>query len=78
MIKRVMGSLLVLVGFVFFAVSLVALVDPVGTQMADDSNPFGPPPPWYAAVIGLAVSGAVAAGGIWLFRRVEGSDGRAV
>ena len=78
LLQRTVGVLLALVGLVFFLASLVALVDPVGTQMADDSNPFGPPPPWYAAVTGCVVSAGIGAGGIWLLRRKARMDGRAV
>jgi hypothetical protein len=78
MVRFIIGSLLAIVGLVFFLVSLVALFDPVGTQMADDSDPFGPPPPWYAAVVSGIVSGGIAASGMWLLRRRAGSGGRAV
>ena len=77
-LRFIIGPLLTFIGVVFSVVSLVALVDPVGTQMADDSNPFGPPPPWYAAVIGGILSAGLATGGIWLLRRRAGSGERAV
>ena len=40
----VSGLILVLVGLLGSAVSLFAIFDPAGTQMADDANPFGAPP----------------------------------
>ena len=77
-LRYIIGSLLALVGVVFFLISVIALVDPVGTQMADDTNPFGPPPPWYAAVIGGILSAGIATGGVLLLRRRAGSGERAV
>jgi hypothetical protein len=40
----VCGLVLLVGGFLGVAVSLFAIFDPAGTQMADDANPFGPPP----------------------------------
>jgi len=34
---------------------VVALIDPVGTKMADDADPFGPPSPWYVHAAAFAV-----------------------
>ncbi len=77
-LRSVFGLLLAFIGAVFFAVSVMALLDPVGTQMADDSNPFGTPPPWYAAALGILISGAVAGAGVWLLRRRVRTGERAV
>ena len=77
-ISRVLGVVLALVAAVFLIVSLIALIDPVGTQMADDSDPFGPPIPWYGAA-GMAIaSTAVGAAGVWLAIRRSGPRDRAV
>jgi hypothetical protein len=49
---------------VLLVLEVIALIDPVGTKMADDNDPFGPPPPWYvhAAWFGvIAVLVALAA-----------------
>lgn len=41
------GLILLALAILLLSVEMIALADPVGTQMADDANPFGPPPPWY-------------------------------
>lgn len=46
-LARILVAILALVAALVFAVSLVALIDPVGTKMADDNDPFGPLVPWY-------------------------------
>ncbi len=33
----------ILLGCIILALSIIALLDPVGTRMADDSDPFGDP-----------------------------------
>jgi hypothetical protein len=41
-------------GILLVGVGVVAIVDPIGSQMADDSDPFGQPPSrWRAAVLVL-------------------------
>ena len=58
----------IFVGFVLLALAavllffeVIALIDPVGTKMADDNDPFGPPPPWYVHVVWFGVIAAVGA-----------------
>ncbi len=63
------GLSLVLTAIVAGGVSLIAIVDPIGTQMADDNNPFGPPPGRRYSVSALCVSLAVGAAGVYLVRR---------
>jgi uncharacterized membrane protein required for colicin V production len=43
-VGAVLGLILGVGGFLGVAVSVFAIFDPAGTQMADDANPFGPPP----------------------------------
>jgi hypothetical protein len=43
-VAGVSGLFLLLGGLVGTAVSLLAIIDPVGTKMADDGDPFGAPP----------------------------------
>ena len=69
LLMRVLGGLLALVAALVFLVSLMDLIDPVGTKMADDNDPFGVPDPWY--VPGAMALGSVAIGGsgVWLLVR---------
>ena len=55
------------VGIVLFG--LVALADPQGTQLANDSDPFGAPPSTAHLLLHVAVGGALSALGIWLVAR---------
>ena len=63
------GISLVLFSLVACGVSLIAILDPAGTQKADDNNPFGPPPSRLYSVSALCVSLAIGAAGIYLVRR---------
>ena len=48
------GGLLAFIGFIGSGVGIIGILDPVGSKMADDSDPFGAPPPlWQALVITL-------------------------
>jgi len=38
------GVLLFILGSLGILAGIVSIVDPIGTQMADDHNPFGKPP----------------------------------
>ena len=56
--KRFCGWLLVFAGVVLAIIGVVAFLDPAGTQMADDGNPFGQPPSAYQSglVVALGVT----------------------
>jgi hypothetical protein len=45
-----------LIGLLLAAVSVLALVDPEGTKMADDADPFGTPPSRMSSLIRLGVA----------------------
>ncbi len=72
-VKAIPGAVVILFGAFGAMLSLVALADPSGTQMADDLDPFGKPPPliWTMAVLVMFV--AVIGLGAWL---VHGSSRR--
>jgi hypothetical protein len=63
------GLSLILLSLVACGVSIIAIVDPVGTKMADDNDPYGSPPSRYSSLAILSVSVAVGAAGICLVRR---------
>ena len=71
------GGAFILVGLAGCVLSLIAIIDPVGTKMADDNDPFGVPPT-LAESLGMLASFtvAVAVGTcvLWLvWRRVHGN-----
>ena len=41
-LRFVAGIALLAIGFLILAIGVVAFIDPVGTKMADDGDPFGP------------------------------------
>ena len=53
--RRVLGSAVILFGLVWSIFSIMAIADPVGTQLADDSDPFGPPPSLTVSLVHLAL-----------------------
>ena len=69
------GFVLLGLAAVLLFFEVIALLDPVGTKMADDSDPFGPPPPWYGHVVWFGVIAAVGALGARLVWR-KGSPER--
>ncbi len=60
-VAAVAGLFLLLGGIVGTAVSLLAVLDPVGTKMSDDADPFGTPPSFFSSLsillVYLGVSG---------------------
>ena len=64
--RQIVGVLLLAIGGIAAVVYGLGLIDPTGTKMADDGDPFGTPPPWQEGAIGLVVSLAVAVFGGWL------------
>ena len=43
-LRIVSGLFFMLVGVIGVLVGIIAIIDPVGTKMSDDSDPFGVPP----------------------------------
>lgn len=63
------AALLLLLAVLLALGEVVAILDPVGTKMSDDGDPFGDPyRPWYVHASYFAVSFACA-GGAWLLLR---------
>ncbi len=64
------GAVVCICAVIMFIASVVAILDPVGTKMADDSDPFGEPSSKISSAVMGAASFAVGIGGIFLaFRR---------
>ncbi len=56
----------ILMGISICLLSIIALVDPVGTQMANDNNPFGEPGGPLYPIILLIISGVLISWPIWV------------
>jgi hypothetical protein len=54
-LKKVIAFLLVVIGLVLAGIEIIAVVDPVGTKMADDGDPFGYIVSWGVHVFWLIV-----------------------
>ena len=50
-----LSLILLLIGLLGSAVSLFVIFDPVGTQMANDNDPFGTPPSMVSSLLMLLV-----------------------
>lgn len=45
--RTLLGLVLLTLAGVLGVLELTALVDPAGTSLANNADPFGPAPPWY-------------------------------
>jgi hypothetical protein len=67
--KRFLGGFLIVAGIFIALNGVIACIDPMGTKVADDSDPFGAPTSRYessaAVLFGLGICGA----GRWLWTR---------
>ena len=43
-VRATLAAVFMVIGLLIVLVSVIALLDPVGTKHADDADPFGPPP----------------------------------
>lgn len=68
-LKAIAGTIVMFFGGAGAVLSLVTVVDPSSTQMADDLDPFGKPPPLVWSVAILVMSVAVIGLGAWLVHR---------
>src|SRR5919106_5126034 len=55
-IAGVSGLILLLIGVLGTAGSLFEIFDPAGSKMADDADPFGPPPSLLSSLVILSIS----------------------
>ena len=70
-VRFLVAAILVATGLVVAVVSVVAIFDPVGTQYANDADPFGSPPSIIRAIVLLLAGCAVALGGVRILRRTK-------
>jgi len=62
----VIGLIISFAAVLAFAVEVIAFIDPVGSQGANDDDPFGPPPPRYVITLQALVSLLVGGLAVWL------------
>ena len=65
----VFGFILLFVGLIGIPIALLAIFDPVGTQMADDNNPFGTPPSLFGSILLLLFCLSIGVVGGFLVRK---------
>ncbi len=66
------GIFLFGIGVLLGLLELIAIIDPVGTKMADDSDPFGDPHiPWYVHTIYILITISCFFLSWLLFRSIE-------
>jgi hypothetical protein len=65
-VRSTFGMLLLGLAAMLLLGEVLALADPVGTQRADDADPFGTPPGWRVHAAWLGAIAAMAAAGGWL------------
>lgn len=71
------GILLCLGGLAGVGMGVIAILDPIGTKMADDADPFGAPPSALASIfitISFALVVAVGFGMIWFADRTSSKN----
>ena len=66
---RAIGYLVSALGLGVAIFGLLALADPQGAQLANDSDPFGAPPQTGMLLLHIAAGVALMALGIWLVAR---------
>jgi hypothetical protein len=65
-LKCIFGGFMLLLGLAGCAVSLLAIMDPVGAKMADDGDPFGAPPSLVSSFFVLVMFVSISALGAYL------------
>jgi len=66
--RRAAGFLLLAVAPMVALVHVIGLLDPVGSKLSDDGDPFGTPPPASESIVALVVCAALVILGVWLVR----------
>ena len=67
--RKIIASMLFALAGLLALLEFIALIDPVGTKMADDADPFGDPYiAWYQHAAFILVTIAFVMIGCWLLR----------
>jgi hypothetical protein len=67
LLRKAFGSISFGAGLGITVFAVLAIVDPVGSQMANDADPFGMPPTTVESLAYLAIGVALCVGGYFLF-----------
>lgn len=65
------GLAVVGVGLIGVGVGILGIIDPVGTKLSDDNDPFGPPGSILWPIAISVFSTLIAAFGFWIISRVD-------
>jgi len=71
-LRSIGGSLLLFSGSIGVLISILTILDPAGTKMADDGDPFGAPPSFWELGTALIVWLVVMILGLFLVFRLRG------
>lgn len=66
--KRFAAVCLMFLALFLAGLEFFALLDPVGTKMADDNDPFGPPSPWPSHALFITIILVLAGSSVVLWR----------
>jgi hypothetical protein len=68
--RKLAASVLFAIAGVLALLEFIAVIDPVGTKMADDIDPFGDPHvAWYQHAAFILITIALASIACWLWRK---------
>lgn len=66
MARQVMGVILLMLAGLLLFFEVWALADPVGTQMANDADPFGTPPGWREHATWFGIIALMSTAALWM------------
>jgi hypothetical protein len=64
-----LGIFLLAAAFLLAILAIAALVDPAGTSLASDADPFGPAPAWHVHAVWIGAIAAMGWAAVRLLRR---------
>lgn len=70
-LKKILGSLLAVVGIIGALIGAISIWDPISSQMANDSASFAQPTLIWQSLLFTLGWVLIAAYGVWLFRRAS-------
>lgn len=61
-----LSSIIFLAGLICILISILGFIDPIGTKMADDGDPFGLPPTLWESALALSISLGITLVGVFI------------
>ncbi|MBF0215853.1 MAG: hypothetical protein HQL30_02545 [Candidatus Omnitrophica bacterium] len=74
-IRKIAGIVSIIIAVIGIIGGLLEILDPVGSKMADDADPFGTPPTLAQSIRFIVYSVLLGILGVWLFGLSRGDDG---